>query len=412
MYFSIITELIPSAITILFTLIYSFYLNWNLALLIFILIPIISFIISIFGKLIKNKSELTQSTLSNKYSFLSESFSNFPIIKSNGYEEYKLYEYTQLQKQYQDNGIKVINFISLQPSIVNIVQVTGICIIACFGAYQVFNNTMKLSDLIAFATTLSLSIEPAIFITKSLGVIEKSKVSVTNINKVIKNLSHSKQLFGNKTYNGNFDINFSNLNFKYLDSNFEINNFSLFIKEGETISIRGENGAGKSTLIKILLRLIDDYQGKVTIGKINLKDYSKKDLNKLISVSFHEPFLFNTSIKNNIFMNAFYEQDILNKVCEITGINDFLNILEDGLDFKINEKAQNLSSGQKQKISIARAIIRKPKILILDEATSNIDLESEKKIYRSIKDFLPTSTIIIINHRIDSISFVDRFITI
>lgn len=414
MIFSIITELIPSTITIVFTLIYSIYLNWRLATLIFVLIPLISFIINIFSKTIKNKSELTQFSLSDIYSFINENFFNFLIIKSNGYEKYKLDQYVNLQQKYQNNGIKVVNYISLQPSIVNIVQVTGISIIACFGAYQVFNDNMKLSDLIAFATTLSLTIEPAIFITKSLGIIEKSKVSVSNIKKTMNSLKENKQNYGNKEFNDKFNIKFENINFIYSnnESNFSINNFNLEIKDGEILGIWGENGSGKSTIVKMLIRLIDNYQGLIKIGDIDIKKYSKSEINKIINISFHEPFLFNTSIRNNIIMNDLIDDKLIQDVCKITGINDFINTLKNGLDFYVGEKGDNLSSGQKQRISLARAIIKKPKILILDEATSNIDIESEKNIYKSIKEFLPNSTIIIINHRFDSIDFVDRTINL
>jgi ABC-type bacteriocin/lantibiotic exporter with double-glycine peptidase domain len=414
MIFSIITELIPSTITIVFTLIYSIYLNWRLATLIFVLIPLISFIINIFSKTIKNKSELTQFSLSDIYSFINENFFNFLIIKSNGYEKYKLDQYVNLQQKYQNNGIKVVNYISLQPSIVNIVQVTGISIIACFGAYQVFNDNMKLSDLIAFATTLSLTIEPAIFITKSLGIIEKSKVSVSNIKKTMSSLKKNKQTYGNKEFNDKFNIKFENITFIYSnnESNFSINNFNLEIKDGEILGIWGENGSGKSTIVKMLIRLIDNYQGLIKIGDIDIKKYSKSEINKIINISFHEPFLFNTSIRNNIIMNDLIDDKLIQDVCKITGINDFINTLKNGLDFYVGEKGDNLSSGQKQRISLARAIIKKPKILILDEATSNIDIESEKNIYKSIKEFLPNSTIIIINHRFDSIDFVDRTINL
>lgn len=411
MIFSIVTELIPGIITVSFTLIYSIYINWRLAIFIFILVPLISLIINLFSNLIKEKSEKTQDSLSHIYSLINENFHNLLLIKTKGYENYKLNQYAQYQEKYKNSGIKVINYISLQPSIINIIQVTGICIIACFGAYQVFEGQIELAGLLSFATALSLTIEPAIFITKSLGMIEKAKVSVKNIKTNLSILQSNQQIYGNEKLKNNFNISFQHINFKYSgqESNFGIKDFNLEIKTGDTVAFIGDNGSGKSTVVKMLLRLNDSYEGLIKIGENNLKDYLQDELRKSISASFHDPFIFNTSIRNNILMSLKnIDNELLEKVCHITKTDEFSNTLKDGLDYITGEKGENLSTGQRQKISIARAVINQPKILILDEATSAIDLESEKFIYSELRKFLPDSIFIIINHRTESLDFVDK----
>lgn len=410
MIFSVVSELMPGAIMVICTLLYAFWINFYLSLLILVLVPLISFIINFFTQIIKVKSEQTQLSIAEVYAILNENFFNFMMIKVKNLENFKLNEYKYLEKKYKDNGLSVINYISLQPSVINIIQVTGICIIASFGAYQVFTDKITMAQLLSFGTALSLTIEPAIFITKSLGIVEKSKISLNNIKSTFKELENTRQKYGDKLIE-DYSIDFENISFKYNQNNFEINNLNLKIKKGEVIAITGNNGSGKSTVTKILLRLIDDYNEKVKIGNNDLKEHSKSELRKNISASFHEPFLFNCSIKENILMglNQYSNNsELLENVCQISKINEFIDSLDQGLNYIVGEKGDNLSSGQKQRISIARAIINHPRILILDEATSALDLESEKYIYQQIKIFLPESTIIIINHRKESIDFVDR----
>lgn len=409
MIFSIVSELIPGSIMIICTLLYAFWINFYLSILILILVPVISLIINFFTKLIKERSQITQNSISDVYSVINQNFSNFLIIKTKGLEKEKLKEYIQLETEYKNNGLKVINYISMQPSLINIIQVTGICIIACFGSYQVFTDKSSMAELLSFGTSLSLTIEPAIFITKSLGIIEKSKVSYKNIKSTMNILSETGEKYGVKYFTDHFSIVLKNVSFKYSQSDFKINNLNLTINQGETIAFTGINGSGKSTLIKILLRHIDNYQGIVEIGNINIKDYSKQELRNNISASFHDPLLFNTSIKENIiwgYSNKNNLNDILNKVCQITMLSDFLNTFEESIDYIVGEGGNKLSTGQKQKVSIARAIINQPKILVLDEATSAIDLKSEEFIYKEIRNFLPDSIIIIINHRKESINFI------
>ncbi len=408
--FSIVSELLPSSIMVICTLFYAFWINFNLSLLILVLVPLISLIINFFTQLIKEKSELTQDSISNIFSVINQNFSNFLIIKTKGWENKKLTEYIDFENKYKNNGLKVINYISMQPSIINMVQVTGICIIASYGAYQVFSDKISMSELLSFGTALSLTIEPSIFITKSLGIIEKSKVSYKNINHKINLLEKEQEIYGENQLINNLTIEFKDICFNYEKNNFKLNHLNLKINQGEIVAIKGDNGSGKSTVIKLILRHLDNYSGLLKIGNNDIKSYTKKSLRENISASFHDPLLFNTSIKENIifgYENTDNLNQTLDKIIQITKIDEFLNDLENGLNYIVSDKGNNLSTGQKQRISIARAIIKQPNILILDEATSALDLESEKFIYQEIRKFLTNSTIIIINHRKESIEFVD-----
>ncbi len=410
MLFSLLTELFPSLLTLIFTLTYIFYLNWYLSIFVLLLIPIIGLIISFFSKKIKEKTENIQNKVIENYSNIYENFINYNAIKVFALEDKKEKEYFNLETHNNKDSLSIISLISLQPSVIGVVQVTGICIIACFGAYQLFNKALTLAELLSFGTALSLTIEPVIFITKSISIITKSKVSIDNINNMTVFLLNNKDKNVRViNYIDNYQIIFDKVNFYYPDKlEKTLNNINITIQEGQSIAFVGDNGSGKSTIIKLILQFYQGYEGQIRLGKYNINEYNLDVFRQNIKACFHEPFIFTGTIKENILLNnSNYDQ--LEEVCKITKVDELINNLDNKINYKINHAGNNLSSGQKQRIAIARAIITKPKILILDEATSALDLESEKYIYHEIRKYLPKSTILIVNHRIDSIKFVDQF---
>jgi len=403
--FSFISEFIPSLIMMFFTLLYIFYTNWKLAFTVIFLIPSVGFIINFFTRLIKEKSENIQKKISDTYSKINEDISNILIIKLFNIEDKKITEFDFIQAENNKEQIELIKIMASQPSITGTVQTIVICLIVAYARFEMLANNIPLSELLAFATAMTLTIEPVIFITKSTGIITKNYPIIKNIDIFLKNnLIKEEKAFYEKEKKlesfENFDMKINNLNFSYNEKN---NIFSkdldLDLKTGEILFISSENGKGKTTLTKIIMSIYENFLGILEIGNKSIKDYKREIYLKNIKAVFNDPFLFNRSIKENIFLGYDYLQEDLEKVCSLCLINDFLDSYNEKYDFIIGYNGNNLSSGQKQRIAIARAIISKPKILILDEATSSIDIESEKVIYHNIREFLPDSTLIIINHR-------------
>lgn len=401
--FSLISELIPSVIMMVFTLSYIFYVNTYLAFSVILLVPTVGLLINFFTRLIKDKSEAIQLKIIETYSKINESIFNLVIIKTFNLKEHKIQEFDFIQSKNTKDNLEMVKIIASQPSIIGTVQTIAICLIVTYARFEMIKNNMSISDLLAFATAMSLTIEPVIFLTKSLGILSKNYNSLVSINsfmlnsgKGINNLEKLKKI-------DNFDLSISNLNFSY-DGKTEVfkNNLNFEIKSGETVIISANNGSGKSTLVKILLKLYANYTGQIKLGDKEFKLYDTETYNNYISVSFSEPFLFNSTIKENIILNKPFDEIEFKKICNLTFLTDFVEKYENTYDFLVGEKGNNLSSGQKQRISIARALYSKPNILILDEATSSFDIETEKQIYENIRSYLPTSTLIIINHKKDT----------
>ncbi|GIW21629.1 MAG: ABC transporter ATP-binding protein [Candidatus Sericytochromatia bacterium] len=393
---SFFIELIPSLIMISFTLTYIFYLNWKLSLLIFLLILLISLNINYFLNKVRNYSRKTQEINSNIINSINEDLNNFYIIKNLRLEEIRYKNIEKNQKIYNNNLLKTFKYIYLQPSIIGLLQVIGIVIIAIFATYQMLLGNINLKDLISFGTAISLTIEPAIFITSSIGKISKNIISFERITNFI-----SKNIYkiNNEFKVNNYDIYINNLSYSINGKNI-LENINLEIKQGDCIVIKGNNGAGKSTLVSIISGIIKNYKGSVKIGGIELIEIDKEFLKKNIRISCHEAFIFHGTIKDNILLgNQNLKENELIEICNILEINNY--------NKEVGNFGNNLSSGQKQKVSIARAIASKPLILILDEALSAIDKETEIKIYNNLRNYLKNTTFIIISHRKVNLDFVD-----
>lgn len=401
--FSTLSEFVPSLILLIFSISYSFYINWQLFLLVIVLIPSISLILSYTNKFIDKQSLKIQSKSEDIIGYINQNIINYKIVKNFNFITFNNTNFTNKDSDLNKESFKLFNILSLQPAFIGLVQTTGISIIVCYGGYQVINAYITLENLISFGTSLSLTVEPAIFITKSLGIIAVSKVSIKRFFNLIDTftLEDEKKLYIDDIKT----IEVENLSFKYEsdlgEKNITISNLNFIINSGDWIYISGENGSGKSTLIKLLLGFYLNYQGQIRFNSEELKNINLNSLYKCLKASFHESYLFSGSLKDNIMIGFDENRDCfsIDDISSICLLKDFVDDFNNLFDYDIGEFGNKLSTGQKQRVSLARAIISKPKVLILDEASSAIDHQSEKIIYENIKEYLPETIVILINHR-------------
>jgi ABC-type multidrug transport system fused ATPase/permease subunit len=211
------------------------------------------------------------------------------------------------------------------------------------------------------------------------------------------------------------NIVFKNVSFKYEDNsdNNILDNISVKIKKGETVAIVGESGAGKSTFSELIPRLYDVTKGELLLDDINIKKYALKDLRNLISVVTQNTILFNDTIKYNIsYSNNKVSDNEVFQAIKSANLDNLINHLPNGINTIIGENGVKLSGGEKQRLSIARAIIKNPKVLILDEATASLDSDSEKKVHEAIDNIIKDRTVIIIAHRLSTIVNADKILVI
>jgi ATP-binding cassette subfamily B protein len=209
-------------------------------------------------------------------------------------------------------------------------------------------------------------------------------------------------------------IKFENVSFHYPESEKDIlKNISFEIKQGETIAIVGSTGCGKSTLVNLLVRFYDVSEGKILVDNRDVRDFKQKDLRNIISICLQKAELFSGSIKENIaFGNEDASDDEINKVASISQAEDFINSKPQGIDSYVGEQGNELSGGQKQRVSIARALLKKPQIIIFDDSTSALDLVTEAKLHKALKKEMPNTTKIIIAQRIATAKNADKIIVL
>lgn len=283
-----------------------------------------------------------------------------------------------------------------------------------YGTHLIFDGEMTKGAFIAFLTSLVMLYKPV----RTMGII------LTNAQNVFVAMGRIFELFDfypeikdcdNPVEVNGFSksIEFKNVNFEYINNQPVLKNINLHIKKGETLALVGASGSGKSTTANLLPRLYDVTDGGIFIDDINIKNIKLSSLRKLISVVFQDNFLFSGTIKENILVSKPDATDEeLEKVIKASNIDEFISLLPDGIDTVVGERGIMLSGGQRQRIAIARAMIRNSEIIILDEATSSLDNESEFAVQNALDNLMDNKTVIIIAHRLSTIKSADRIIVL
>ncbi len=391
---------------LLITLSIIFYFNWRIAVLSLCLAPILYLPPYYFSRkmrlvwqaLILNSQEIFKN--------LNEVFSHIQLIKAFGRESSAMRVY--LKKLI--TGIK-INTKNMRLEIIGGFAaslagnfVTGL--IVFYGGYQVIKGQMSLGTLMAIMVYLSQLIalqgQIAMFFQESVSGV----ISCERIAKILDEEDRINQLPGAREADfKSYDISFNQVSFGYRQGKYIIKDLSFNIKSGKHIALVGPSGCGKTTLLNLVLRLYNPWHGQICIDGVDLKELKINSLRQQIGIVLQEPFLWNDSIKNNICYgmgNVSGAQ--IDEVVRIAGINEFAFNLPLGYDTVIGENACKISEGQKQRIAIARALIKSPRILIFDEAFSSLDSASEEKILTTIKDVYQDTSIIIVSHRLSSLA--------
>ena len=273
------------------------------------------------------------------------------------------------------------------------------------------NDSLNATTFISFMALAYNILTPAKSISKSFYSLKKGDAAAERVIEILESKNAIEDTpYSTKINEFKSEINFKNIDFSY-SRNFYLKDFSLEIKKGKSIALVGSSGSGKTTLVNLINRFYDIDSGKILIDNIEIKNIKLKSLRSLIGMVTQESILFNDTIKNNILIGdpAASEETII-KAAKIANAHEFIDSLPEKYLTNIGDGGNKLSGGQKQRLAIARAIIKNPPILILDEATSSLDSESEKSVQIALKNVMKNRTSIIIAHRLSTISNVDKII--
>ena len=412
-YLSILELMVREPLTILFTLIVMFTISPELTLFVILFIPISGFIISIIGKKLRKDSKEVQQQQSNFLSMIDETISGQKVIKSFLSESFFNQKFDSINEMLYKFSNKVINRKNLAGPFSEFMGILVIGVLLWFGGKMVLiNETISGTTFIVFMGLAYNILTPAKNLSKSFYSIKKGNAAAERVFEIIEfkpdNDSNRDQLL--ETFKDK--IEFKNVDFSYGQSKI-LDKISFTIKKGQSVALVGSSGSGKTTIANLLNGFYNSDSGSISIDGMEISSITRESLYKKISIVTQESILFNDTIMNNIRIGDLdsIDGDVINAAKEANA-HEFILEQSEKYDTNIGDYGGKLSGGQKQRLTIARAMLKSPSILILDEATSSLDSESEKKIQDAIDKLMVDKTSLIIAHKFSTIKKCDKIILI
>ena len=407
------TQVISSITTLIGVLVMMLSISLELTIVSILLLPI-SFV---FVGLIIGKSQkhfvLNQEYLGNLNGHIEETYGGHNIIRAFNAEDESKEKFDELNDSMYESSWKSQFLSGMIMPIMTFIGNIGYVIVSIYGSYLTIKGKMKVGDILSFTQYIRSFNQPIGQIAQIASLLQ---TSIAASERVFNFLEEEEEIETNNDFKFNKlkgNITFDNVSFGYNSDKLVINNFSLKVKPGEKIAIVGPTGAGKTTLVKLLMRFYDVNDGSIKIDNTNIKDIKRSELRSLFGMVLQDTWLFSGSIKENIKygkLNA-NDEEVIN-ASKSAMVHHFVKTLPDSYDMILNEDTNNISSGQKQLLTIARVILSDPKILILDEATSNVDTRTELLIQSAMDNLMENRTSFIIAHRLSTIKNADKILVI
>lgn len=408
-------QLFREPIVILLFLSTLFFINYEFTLFVLIAIPIAGYVINRLQRTLKQKSLTAKEKQSNMLSLYEESIYGLRIIKAFNAINGMYKRFTNLNQFYSKTQIKINRRRDLSSPMSEFLGSCIVILILLYGGQMILkpNNSFSAEMFITYIVLFTQIINPAKTISEATANFKKGFASLTRIEQLI--LSEEKIIEDSEAQDiSEFKshIHFHNVSFSY-EEKLVLDSINITIPKGKIIAICGSSGSGKSTLVDLLPRFYDPTQGSIYIDDIDIKKLKINQLRSLFGIVSQENILFNDTIFNNIAfgLKNINKQHVI-EAAKIANIYSFINTLPEGFDTVVGDRGMKLSGGQKQRISIARAILKNPPILILDEATSSLDSESELLVQQALNNLMQNRTSIVIAHRLSTISAADEILVL
>ena len=406
----IIPELVYNLSLIIGVIIMMYIIDPILATLTIITIPLTYLLLSFIVRKTQNYFELNQRAIGNVNSFVEETVTNNDVIKSFNKENYFDRKFDYESAKLTEYGFKSSFYSSLAVPFNKALGNINYIVIVCIGAVSVIKGNLRIGAIQSFIQYLKDFNKPMNVIAQVISNLQMAFASIDRVNEILDMEEEENGKIKNFTFKDK--IEFKNINFSYVPGKPVLKDFNLTIKKGEKVAIVGKTGAGKTTIVNLLMNFYNNYEGEILIDGINIKDLELESYRKNISMVLQDTWLFEGTIKENIVFDDKITQSELKYILGKSKILHMIEGLPDGLNFKINEETNNMSAGEKQLLTIARALVANPNILILDEATSNVDTRLEYLINESMSHLMKNRTSLVIAHRLSTILKSDKIIVI
>ena len=394
--------------------IFMLVINWQLALIVFLAIPVLIIVAVQFKKKIIVEFREVRKFNSKITGAYNETITGVRVIKAFGREERNMQEFNELTSDMYRAGYRAAWLSALFLPIVMLISSFAVGAIIWIGGYQTQIGNMTIGGIQAFVTYVVFMIWPIQEMARVYAELQRAIASgerIFSLVDAVPDISDKPDAIDPGTIQG--DIVFDNVNFYYEEEKPVLQDFNLHIKRGETIALVGPTGGGKTTIVNLICRFFEPKEGTICIGGHNYEDYSLNLIQSRIGVVLQTPHLFSGTISDNIRYGKLDATDEeIGAAAQLAGAHEFIMNLGEGYDDEVGEGGNLLSVGQKQLISLARAVLREPEIFIMDEATSSVDTITESLIQKGIENLMEGRTSFIIEHRLSTIKNADRILVI
>lgn len=400
--------LISDVMTVAAIMTALFILNLRLAFTLLITVPIIIYSTKLIGKLLRKAQKDVRQNIAQLTSGVEQNLSGIKTVKSFSGELAQSSKVSELSEKTRNAQIKAVAISALHFPIMDLAGAMGMALILWQGGLLLTQNIITLGVLMAAVTYAGKIFGPLMDLSQIYTTYQTAGASLDRVNTFLENKQEVDFPAEGEESGENYDIAIKNLKFAYDEDTIILENLDLEIEQGSRIGIIGKSGAGKSTFIKVLGRQYNPDSGEILIGGVPYQNYGKNEFKEILQILPQDTYLFPLSIWENITYGMEDKtladvEDLIRKL----ELEDFFAKFENGLETEVGEEGKTLSGGQQQAVAIARAMIRDPQILILDEAASNLDSQIERKIYQYIKTDWAEKTLIIVTHRVTSLDLTD-----
>ena len=396
------------------TISYMFYKAPSLAVYAIAPLPLLSFTIYKLSAAIHKRSTIVQQYLSKLTSFTQESFSGISVIKAYGIEPRIIRDFNYLSEGSKNKNIDLVKVQALFfPLMILLIGLSNILVIYIGGNQFISGQIKELGTIVEFLIYVNMLTWPVAVVGWVTSMVQQAEASQKRINEFLKEQPDILNYeFSSSPIKGKLE--FKNLSFTYSDTNITaLKNISFTVNQGETVAILGNTGSGKSTILELIGRLYDVEKGQIIINNKNIRDLNLFDLRNSIGYVPQDAFLFSDSIINNIkFGKENATEDEVFKAAKAAAVHNNIIEFKKGYQTILGERGITLSGGQKQRVSIARALIKSPQILLLDDCLSAVDTETEEKIINNLESITNDKTTIIVSHRVSSAKKADKIIVL
>ena len=392
---------------------YIFYLNWRLAALSLIVLPLAGFALSRFSRRFRGVSTQMQEQLGVLNTHLHETIAGVRIVKAFGMEAYESRRFAERNKSLFNSFMRAIKTSALSHPVMEFISMLGTSMVIIYGIYSIGRGAMTVGEFFSFLMALIFFYRPLKELNGINSIIQEGMAAAQRIFEVLDTKPEIQDGPDAVPVLHDFKIiEFKDVSFQYEDE-LVLKDINITVKTGETIAIVGKSGGGKTTLVNLIPRFYDVTGGMIAIGGIDLRKITTASLRSHIAIVTQQTILFNDTVRNNIaYGDPSCDREDIVRAAKAAQADEFIKTLPLGYDTMIGEDGIKLSGGQRQRLSIARALLKNAPILVLDEATSSLDSESEREVQKALDTLMKDRTSFVIAHRLSTIINADRIIVL